>query len=113
MTLLSAIPSVAVLSLACFMRGKAYLFALPLLFASVMTFPGFQYACASIVAKHFLPYAQMEYATRRTYTVGRTPVTLHVYPGSRDAVAPLVLILQDPDSPDRNAARIDVGVIGP
>src|SRR5947207_12327059 len=46
MTLLSTIPSVVGLSLAWFMRGKAYLFALPLLFASVMTFPGFHYACA-------------------------------------------------------------------
>src|SRR6266480_2597766 len=99
MTLLSTLPSVVGLSLAWFMRGKVYLFALPLLFASVMTFPGLNYACASIVATHWLPYAQMEYATRRTYTVGKTPVTLHVYPGSRDAVAPLVHILQDPDSP--------------
>jgi len=63
------------------MRGKMYLFALPLLFISVMVFPGIHYACASIAAKPLLPYAQMEYATRRTYTVGTTPVTLHVYPG--------------------------------
>jgi len=113
MSLLSAIPSVVGLSLAWFMRGKAYLFALPLLFASVMTFPGLQYGFATIAAKHVLPYAQMEYATRRTYTVGKAPVTLHVYPGSRDAVAPLVHILQDPNSPDRTAAVMDVGVIGP
>jgi hypothetical protein len=113
MTLFSVIPSVLGLSMAWSMRGKVYIFALPLLFASVMTFPGLQYACASIVAKHFLPYAQMEYATRHTYTVGKTPVTLHVYPGSRDAVAPLVHILQDADSPYRNAAVADVGVIGP
>jgi len=78
-----------------------------------MTFPGLNYACASVVAKHWLPYAQMEYATRRTYTVGKTPVTLHVYPGSRDAVAPLVHILQDPNSPYRTAAVMDVGFIGP
>src|SRR4029077_10606162 len=94
MTLLSTIPSVVGLSMAWSMRGKVYIFALPLLFASVMTFPGLQYACASIVAKKWLPYAQVEYATRRTYTIGKTPVTLHVYPGSRDAVAPLVHILQ-------------------
>jgi HEAT repeat protein len=95
------------------MRGKVYIFALPLLFASVMTFPGIQYACASVAAKHVLPYAQMEYATRRSYTVGKTPVTLHVYPGSRDAVAPLVQILKDVDSPHRNEAVTDVGIIGP
>src|SRR6266513_1797252 len=53
MTLLSTLPSVAGLSLAWFMRGKVYLFALPLLFASVMTFPGLNYACASIVAKQW------------------------------------------------------------
>ncbi len=102
MSLFSAIPSLAGLS-----------FAFPLLFMSVMVFPGVNYACASAVAKPLLPYAQMEYVTRRTYTIGTTPVTLHVYPGSRDAVAPLVRILQDPHSPDRNAAVVDVGVIGP
>src|SRR5882762_1709201 len=47
MSLLSAIPSVVGLSLAWFMRGKVYIFAIPLLFVSVMTFPGLQYACAS------------------------------------------------------------------
>ena len=80
---------------------------------SVTEFPGIQYVCASFVAKPLLPYAQMEYATRRTYTVGKTPVTLHVYPGSRDAVASLVHLLQDADSPYRTAAVMDVGVIGP
>jgi HEAT repeat protein len=113
MSLFSAIPSLVGLSLAWFMRGKVYLFALPLLFMSVMVFPGVNYACASVAAKRLLPYAEMEYVTRRTYTIGTTPVTLHVYPGSRDAVAPLVRILQDPHSPDRNAAVVDVGVIGP
>ena len=76
MTLLSTIPSVAGLSLAWFMRGKVYLFALPLLFVSVMVFPGVNYACASVVAKHLLPYAEMEYVTRRTYTIGTTPVVV-------------------------------------
>ena len=113
MILLSTVPSVVGLSLAWFMRGRAYIFALPLLFASVMTFPGLNYACASTVAKLWLPYAQMEYATRRTYAVGRTPITLHVYPGSRDAVAPLLQILKDPDSIYRDAAVVDAGVIGP
>jgi len=55
----------------------------------------------------------MEYATQRTYTVGKTPVALSVSPVFLDAVAPLVHILQDPNSPDRNAAVMDVGVIGP
>jgi hypothetical protein len=113
MTLLSTIPSLVGLSIAWYMRGRMYWFSLPLLFASVMTFPGIHYACATTAAKHFLPYAQMEYATRRSYTVGKKPVTLHVYPGSRDAVASLVRILQDPNSIDRNAAVMDVGIIGP
>src|SRR6266700_2756797 len=44
MSLISAIPSLVGLSLAWFMRGKVYLFALPLLFTSVMVFPGVNYA---------------------------------------------------------------------
>src|SRR4051812_26034382 len=60
MALLSTAPSLLGLSLAWYMRGKVYIFAFPLLFASMMTFPGLQYACASMVAKRFLPYAQME-----------------------------------------------------
>src|SRR5262249_23159486 len=39
--------------------------------------------------------------------------TLHVYPGSHDAVAPLVSILKDSDSPYRKAAVVDAGVVGP
>jgi hypothetical protein len=113
MAFISAIPSLVGLGLFGYMRGRAYIFALPLLAMSVVLLPGLNYACASYLARPFLPYTQIEYATRRTYTVGSTPVMLHVYPGSRDAVAPLVRILQDPQSPSRNAAVIDAGIVGP
>jgi hypothetical protein len=113
MALATAVPSLVGLGLWWLMRGKLYLFALPLLAMSVIMLPGLNYACAAFVARPLLPYTQIEFATRRTYTVGSTPVTLHLYPGSRDAITPLVRILQDRDSPYRRAALIDVAIVGP
>lgn len=113
MSLISILPSLGGLALWGYMRGRTYIFALPLLAMSVMVLPGLNYACASYLAKPLLPFAQIEYATRRSYAIGATPVTLHIYPGSRDAVAPLVRILQDPQSPDRASAVVNAGIVGP
>jgi hypothetical protein len=113
MSMASIFPSLLGLGLWGYMRGRVYVFALPLLAMSVMLLPGLNYVCASYVARPLVPYMQIEYATRRTYTIGSTPVTLHIYEGSRDAVAPLVQILQDPQSPYRSKAVMDVGLVGP
>jgi hypothetical protein len=113
MSLVTALPCLAGLGLGWYMKGRAYVFAFPLLAMSAILLPGLNYACASYLARPLLPYTQIEYATRRSYAIGSTPVTLHVYHGSRDAVAPLVRILQDPQSPHRSAAVVDAGVVGP
>ena len=112
MSFLSAVPSLMGLGLWGYMRGRVYVFALPLLGMSVLLLPGINYMTASYLARPFLPYTQIEFATRRTYAVGKTPVTLHVYPGSKEAVPPLVRILKDPDSPYRKNAVVDVGIVG-
>jgi hypothetical protein len=113
MSLISVVPSLAGLGLWGFMRGKTYIFAFPLLAVSAMLLPGVNYFCASYLARPLLPYTQIEHATRRTYKMGSTSVTVHLYPGSKDAVDPLVRVLQNPDSPDRAAAVVDAGVVGP
>ncbi len=112
MTMFSAIPSLLGLGLFGFMRGKAYVFALPLFCMSVMVLPGLNYVCSSYLARPLVSYAEIEFATRRSYVIAAKPVTVHVYPGSRDAVAALVLVMQDSQSPSRRAAVIDVGIVG-
>ena len=109
LTLICTLPSLLGMALAWYMRGKPYFFALPLFFVSVMVSPGINYACASLGAKHLLIYTQMEYQSRRIYG----PVTVHVYPGAKEAVEPLVRILQDHDSKYRRDVVVDLGVIGP
>lgn len=113
MTMVSILPSLVGLALCGYMRGKGYVFALPLLCTSVMVLPGLNYICGSYLARPLLPYAEIEFATRRSYVIDSSPVTVHIYPGSRDAVAPLVRVLQDSDSPSRNAAVVDAGIVGP
>ncbi len=96
------------------MRRKwTYLFALPLFCTSAAVLPGVNYVCATYLAKPLVPYTVIEVATRRNYVVGSAPVTVHVYPGSREAVADLIRVLQDPQSPSRSGAVIDAGIIGP
>src|SRR5688500_539024 len=70
MSLMAALPSLAGFALWAMMRGKAYIFALPLLAMSVVLLPGVNYFCASYLARPLLRYTQIEYATRRTYTIG-------------------------------------------
>lgn len=113
MSLFSIVPSLVGIALWAYMRGRTYIFALPLLGMSVILFPGLNYTCASYLARPLLPYTQIEYATRRTYTLGSTPTTVHVYTGSREAVSTLVQILKDPNSSDREKAIVDVGILGP
>jgi hypothetical protein len=109
LTLFCTLPSLLGMAMAWYMRGKPYVFALPLFFVSVMVAPGINYACASLGAKHLLIYTQMEYQSRRNYG----PVSIHVYLGAKDAVEPLVRILQDHDSKYRRDAVVDLGIIGP
>jgi HEAT repeat protein len=113
MSLFSAIPCVVGLGLWSYLKGKAYLFTLPLLGMSLCMFPGLNYVCGSFLAKPLIPYTSIEFATRRTYMIASTPVRVHVYPGSPDAVPALLRVLQDPQSPSRNDAVVDAGTIGP
>jgi HEAT repeat protein len=113
MTMLSAIPCIVGLGLWSYMRGKAYLFALPLLCMSVFMLPVVNYVCGSYLAKPLVPYTSIEFATRRSYALGSKTVTVHVYPGSREAVPVLIRVLQDPQSPSRSDAVRDAGLIGP
>ncbi len=113
MAMFSAIPSLIGLGLSWYMRGWVYIFALPLLCASAAILPGLNYVCASFLARPLVPYTVIEVATRRSYLVGSTPVTVHVYPGSQEAVAAMIRVLQDPQSPSRSGAVVDAGIIGP
>ena len=57
MSLLSAVPSLVGLGLWYAMRGRVYIFSLPLLAMSLLMFPGLNYLCSSILARPLLPYA--------------------------------------------------------